>query len=609
MGVLDRSEDSENGRKAPAEVRLSAQIVSRGIAIGRIVCLHGRKRQFYRIHLRENQVAPEMRRFRAAIRLAIRQLKSLQLSKTSKVSGSASNIVGVHRMILEDASLLEKIEEVILTEHVNAEWAVKVVTDGYVSRFKEIKDEHLRSRFIDIEDVAERMLTALGGGRRSVMRLDKNSIIVAKEINPSTLIELGSSEPSGLVTEHGGWTSHTFILAREISIPAITGIRRLLRRVQTGETVIIDGLSGQLILNPTEESLHEFGSAVTKFQITADAGPALDGSPIKTLDGREVIIRANVDFARAYTIAKRRGAKGIGLYRSEFLFNQFRGFPSEAEQIEAYSQIADSAGDDGVKIRTFDLNADQLADQNFEKEKNPALGLRAIRLSLSYPKQFRAQLRSILTASHGRNIDIVIPMISDVSQIRQTKKMLEEERCHLKSRGIETGTPRIGAMIEIPAAIYVIDEIAAEVAFLCLGTNDLVQYFLAVDRDNELVADWFQTLHPAIIRALKRTVDAALKRNVPVIICGEMAGSPFYVPLLIGLGARELSMNVNSIDRIRRVITGIAYEETLAVAERVAQCATAEESLGIMKEAINRSWAHLIPPDVLNASRGRRPLS
>jgi phosphotransferase system enzyme I (PtsI) len=292
------------------------------------------------------------------------------------------------------------------------------------------------------------------------------------------------------------------------------------------------------------------------------------------------------------------------LYRSEFLFNQFRGFPTEAEQIEAYCRIADLAGDDGVKIRTFDLSADQLGDQNFEKEKNPALGLRAIRLSISFSKHFRTQLRSILIASRGRRIDIVLPMISDISEIHHARDLIRQERTLLEQKGINVGDPRVGAMIEVPAAVFIIDEIASEVDFLCLGTNDLVQYFLAVDRDNEAVADWFQTLHPAVVRAVKATINAGQRRGIPVIVCGEMAGSPFYTPLLIGLGATELSMNVNSVARVRRVIRGIAYKDTVPLVEQMDKCTSAEESLTVMKHALKAKWSDLIPPDMVN-SRGR----
>ena len=604
MDAFGRNLKSDNGAKEPSESRFSAQVVSRGIAIGQIVCLHGRKRQFYRKDLKPSQFERENRRFRAAIRLAVRQLKSIQASTAGKALGSASSIVDVHRMMLEDAALLKKIEETIGTDMVNAEWAVKVVTDSYIAKFKAMPDEHLRSRFVDVEDIAERMLTALGGGRNARIQLDKNSIIVAKEINPSTLIELSNVDPNGLITEHGGWTSHTFILAREINIPAVTGVKRLLRKVKTGETAIVDAVKGRMILNPTPETLREYGPLAGEFRRARVTEDLSDDPAPKTLDGREIVIRANVDFPSAYTFAKRQGAKGIGLYRSEFLFNQFRGFPTESEQIESYRRIADLAGANGVRIRTFDLSADQLADQNFEKEKNPALGLRAIRLSLSFSKHFRTQLRSILIASRGRKIDIVLPMISDVSEIHQTRELLEEERNLLAQKGIESGTPGLGAMIEVPAAVFVMDEIAAEVDFLCLGTNDLVQYFLAVDRDNEAVADWFQTLHPAIVRSVKATIDAGRKHNTPVTVCGEMAGSPFYTPLLVGLGATELSMNVNSISRVRRVIQGISYEETLPLVEAIRRCATAAESLAVVREALRANWSHLIPPDMVN-SRGR----
>ena len=272
---------------------------------------------------------------------------------------------------------------------------------------------------------------------------------------------------------------------------------------------------------------------------------------MKTLDGWPITIRANLDLPSAYKQAKRFGCEGIGLYRSEFLFNQFKGFPTETEQIEAYRQIAELAGDDGVRIRTFDLSLENLTGENEDKEKNPALGLRAIRMSLTRKKQFRTQIRALLQASFENNMDIVLPMISDVSEIIQTKESSKPKR-NLPQKRHKYGSPRLSAMIEIPSAVLIAEEIAAEVDFLCLGTNDLVQYLLAVDRDNEAVADWFRTLHPAVFRAVKMVVKAAEDSDTPLIVCGEMAGSPFYAPVLIGLGVTEMSMNVNSIPQVRK---------------------------------------------------------
>jgi phosphoenolpyruvate-protein phosphotransferase len=579
------------------EQKIRARSVSRGVAIGKVVCLFGQKRQFCRLQIKESRIESEIKRFHSAVRVSENQLKRIGSLKSRKANGSVAGIFDAQRLILNDASFLSKIENIIAEEKVNAEWAVKSVGDIYIAKFKNLPDEHLRSKYVDVEDIAERILTALGGGRRAGVKLAKDAIIVAKEIKPSTLIELDASRPRALVTEHGGWTSHTFILARELNLPAITGLRKVLRRVRTGDSAIVDALSGYLILNPARDTVKAYRSAENAFQQAVFAETETPRGTLTTLDGREIIIRANVDVPRAYSTAKRFGARGIGLYRSEFLFNQFRGFPAETEQIKAYKKIGDMAGSHGVRIRTFDISSEQLTDQRYDREKNPALGLRAIRLSLAYTSQFRMQLRSILIASHGRNMDIVLPMISDVSEIIQTKRLIERERELLHNKGIEIGTPRLGAMIETPSAVLTIKEIAEEIDFICIGTNDLVQYLLAVDRDNESVADFFRTLHPAVIRAIKTVLDAARERNISAVVCGEMAGSPYYAPLLIGLGATELSMNVSSIRRVRNVIAGIAYEETIHVANEIAHCKTSEDAEAALIKHLESKWRHLFSTD------------
>lgn len=594
MSAFDKKQFSQFSHNG-TELRLRARSVSRGVAIGRVVCLHGRKRQFYRIDLEDSQIEGELRRFRASIRLAKRQLKKISTAKPEKGAETKAEIFGAHLLILDDRSLHEKIENEIGSKKVNAEWAVKIVTDGYVAKYKNIPDEHLRQRYIDIEDVAERILTALGGGTEATIRLDRDSVIVANEVRPSTLIELAKSGPKGVITEHGGWTSHTSILAREINLPAVTGLKKLLRRVKTGDRVIVDGYSGQVILHPSADTLEKYELAAAHFrQINYDGVDSHD-EPVKTLDGRQITIRANLDLPSGYKQAKRFGCRGIGLYRSEFLFNQYKGFPTEIEQIEAYRQIAELAGEEGVRIRTFDLSIEHLTGEN--EEKNPALGLRAIRMSLSHTKQFRTQIRALLQASSETHIDIVLPMISDISEIIQTKKIIEEEKKFLRRKGASFGDPRLSAMIETPAAVFIADEIAREVDFLCLGTNDLVQYLIAVDRDNESVADWFRTLHPAVIRAIKMVVRASEESGVPLIVCGEMAGSPFYVPVLIGLGVTEMSMNVNSVPQVRKVICGIAYEETFELIKDIGKCRTADEIDHVVHRNSSEKWAHLFPKD------------
>lgn len=600
MNAFENNGRAISGNNTKTELRFRARAVSRGVAIGRIVCLHGTNRQFYRVSIDESQIKRESRRFRAAIRLATRQLKSLASNKTAQAGHSGTQIFETHQEILNDTLLHEAIETEIAQERVNAEWAVKRVIDNYVAKYKAIPDEHLRERYIDLEDVGERLLGCLGISRAN-LQLEKDSIIAAKELKPSTLAELSESNPQGLITEHGGWTSHTFILAREVNLPAVTGLKKVLRRVRTGDTVIVDGYSGQVILHPEEKTLDRYNIAAAQFQEISYDEVETPHKPPRTLDGREIIIRANLDIPAAYRRAKRLGAQGVGLYRSEFLFNQFKGYPSEGEQIAAYRNIADFAGSDGVKIRTFDLSVEQHLDQTAAREKNPALGLRAVRLSLANPRQLRIQLRAILQSAYNRHVDIVLPMISGLAEILKIRELLARERRLLESRGVDIGYPRIGAMIEVPSAVLMIEQILEEADFLCLGTNDLVQYTLAADRDNESVGDWYRTLHPAVIRSIRLVLKAAEAAGKPAVVCGEMAGAPFYVPILVGLGAVELSMNINSILRVRKVISGIAHEETQNLIRQIEICKTADEIERVVQANIKKRWTHLYPPNLFQS--------
>ena len=592
MEVQEAKNSSIDGNNGE-EISLNARAMSRGIAIGRVVCLHGNTRQFFRIDIKGSAVGREVRRAQAAFRLARRQLNRL-----SAEAGTASlpGIFEAQRAMIEDSSLLQKVEAAIVEQKVNAEWAVKTVTDGYVATYKAITDRHLRDRYIDIEDVADRILNALGGGERSAP-LAKDSIIVAQELMPSTLAEQSGSHPTAVITEHGGWTSHTFILARELNLPAVTGVRKILRRVNTGDAAIVDGYNGRVILNPSTDTLERYRLPAAQFQQINYNDVTISDSDTKTLDGKEITLRVNVDLPEVYKRAKRIGARGIGLYRSEFLFNRFKGFPTESQQYEAYREIAEFAGEDGVKIRTFDIGAEQLYEQSHGREKNPALGLRAIRLGLANRRHLRTQLRAIVRAAHGHSIDIVIPMLSGIEEILEVRDIVRLEKESLAEKGIPTGDPRIGAMVEVPSAVFLIEEIVKESDLICLGTNDLVQYLLAVDRDNESVSGWFRTLHPAVIRAVRNVITACAASSSPLTICGEMAGSPFYLPLLIGMGAGELSMNVNSILRIRKVISGIAYQEAAALALEAEGCRTTVEIEELLERHINEKWSHLIQPD------------
>lgn len=565
--------------------------VSRGVAIGSAVCLYGENRQYYRTEIPEISVASEISRFNVAHERACKRLRRA-IGNSSKGNGEIGTILDIHLAMLEDSTLQDQVVELIETDRVNAEWAVKVVTDEYIARYRSIPDEYFRDRYIDVEDIADQLQSALGGGKHPI-RLAADSIIAARELRPSTLSEFAIRHPKAVITEGGGWTSHTFILARELGIPAVTGIKKLMRQVRPGDLLIVDGFKGQVISNPSKDTLERFAERISP-PVSVEEPTADTGELIRTLDGREIVIRANFDIAASYQKAKQLGARGIGLYRSEYLFNRFKGFPTEAEQLRAYREITTNAGDDKARIRTFDIGIDQTLDGAGRREKNPALGLRGLRLAKALPRQLRTQLRALLQAAHGSKVDIILPMVSGVDEIRMVKQLLERERDSLNSKGVPFGDPGLGAMIEVPSAVFGIDAILAEVDCVCIGTNDLVQYLLAVDRDNEAVAGWFRSLHPAMLGAIRSVIDAAAAAGKPAVVCGEMAGSTYYAPVLVGIGATELSMNVNSILGVRRVISGIAYDEARSLVERLSRLASADEIEREVERFIEANWSHLI---------------
>lgn len=574
------------------EIRFKARPMSRGVAIGQIVNLHGFKKQFFKINLENTQIAEEILRFKTAVRAARRQVKKLIVENKNGKSDVRAEIFEAHLLILKDKTFLGSICGVINSQKINSEWAVKIIADETVAKFKAIADENLREKYLDLEDVAERILNALGDGETPFQPLH-DAIIAAVEVSPSTLTELIASRPRAVITENGGWTSHTFIIARELNLPAVTGLKNFRQQAKTGDNVIVDGFLGLVILNPTNETVRKYQNEAADVRHDDLNRFEKVKKPFKTLDGFKITVRANAELPEVFRRARRTGAEGIGLYRSEFLFNQFKDFPSEDEQFKAYRKIGEAVGGAGVRIRTFDLNHGQTNGGSDFREKNPALGLRAIRLGIRDPQQFRIQIRAILRAAHQNSIDIMLPMISDLSEIMQAKQLIDEEKNSLQKAGIPAGSPQIGAMIEVPSAVLMVEQILDEVDYICVGTNDLVQYLLAVDRDNEAVSSWFRTLHPAVLKAVGMILKAAQTKDKPAIICGEMAGSIYYVPVLIGLGARNLSMNVSSILPVGKIISNIALSETVELVRKIADCRRADEVEKIVFDFLETEWVHL----------------
>ncbi|MGE3466221.1 MAG: phosphoenolpyruvate--protein phosphotransferase [Pyrinomonadaceae bacterium] len=581
----------------PRERRLSAIAVSRGIGIGQVEFLRTADLSYSRIHIAPDQIEAEVDRFRRAVDAVRSRLDQFTDPNYSNANQAVSEIFEVQQMIL-DSSFVEKVEAAIRDENVNGEWALRQISNEYRLRQRGVAAEHIREKEIDIGDVEIRLLSELGAAR-TALSPTAGAIIAAPELRPSAVMELAKFQPAAFVTERGGWTSHTSILAREFQIPMVSGIKLSRFGVEDGDAIIVNGNCGEVILNPSTVTSTELVGAAAAPR-TTNGEPVAD-APATTLDGTEIAIHANVEAPESYETARRYGAKGIGLYRSESLIQNSSGPPNEDVQYQAYARIAAAAGREGVNIRTFDVGPQTGTGPDDVPEINPALGLRSIRYSLADPDTFRAQLRAIVRANADGNVSLLIPMISGLAELRRTRRIVDEEIAKLDAAGVKVNIPRIGAMIEVPSAVFTAREIARNVDFICLGTNDLVQYLLAVDRDNDRAAEWYQTLHPAVLRAIREVASAGEDAGIPVIACGEMAGSAFYVPILLGLGIRELSITTNSIRSVRRLIEGIAIGDTYALADTARSCETAADVEALLQSHYRKNWIDLFQPGLLDS--------
>ena len=597
-------------KREKREQRWHGVAVSEGLAAGRVLRVHtGARQDIYRVKLEDGEVEREVRRYRAAVRLSRRQLLALKKRAERALGDEHAYIFDAHLLMLEDRKLNEDVEAVIRTERVGGEWAVKVVTDRLLAVYEEIKDDYLRERSSDIEDVTRRLLVALSGESMRRRHLTEDAVIVAEELLPSTIAELDFTHIKALATDVGGWTSHTAIIARGLGIPAVVGLRDFYRAARTGDTAAVDARTGEVVLHPAPATLEHFVAARQPVaEVAARAAPAEDlRGPLRTRDGFEVTLRANVELPVEYEWVNRYGARGIGLFRSEFLLTHRGALPGEEEQCAAYEELARVGGEDGVAVRLFDLGGDKATATRLEagEERNPALGLRAIRFCLRRGDILRTQARAVLRAAARGRVDLVLPMISDLSDVWRARAIVDEERERLAGEGREVGRVRVGAMIEVPSAVLVAEKLAREVDFFSLGTNDLVQYTLAVDRGNEEVAGWFRSLHPAVLQSVRRALDAARGAGIPAVVCGEMAASPAYAAVLVGLGARELSMAPTSIPRVRRTIAGLEQSEVAELARECLDCATAEEVEEMVRARLGRRWPGLFPPETLPAPKSR----
>ncbi len=590
-------------KEQPREIRCKGLGVSEGVVIGQVLRMVDGTAQVSRWSVSTEDLEKEQQRFRQAAAAASEKLRTIRDQTEGRLAKEHAYIFDAHVLLLEDEKLLGDIAEYIRAEHVNAEWAIKVVGDRLTALYSEIKDDYLRERGSDIEDVMQRLLAALSGARPEDLQLAEDAVIVSRDLLPSALAELDLTHARALATDSGGWTSHTAILARGIGLPAVVGLKDFYRRTKTGDKIIVDSNRNEVILHPSMQTLAEYRKQTEQGSTRRGVPSPEDRGALRTQDGVEIRLRANIELPSEFEGVEKYGASGIGLYRSEFLLARNGLTVSVEEQRVAYEAVARLAGADGAIIRLFDLGGENTRSHFRQPEKNPALGLRAIRFGLRNDSVMRRQLRAILLAAASGDLKIVLPMVTDVNEVKRAKTMVAEEIAKLASDKQPYGDVPIGAMIEVPAAVMMAEKIAACVDFFELGTNDLVQYTLAVDRGNDEVADWFRTLHPAVLEGINRSLKAARRAGIPAIVCGEMASTPAYAVLLIGLGATDLSMTPSAMPRVRRTLAAIDSVSARAIVEESLQCESADEVENLVHERLASRWPHLCPASSLPKPR------
>jgi len=590
--------DLEQLPRATKELRCKGLGVSDGIVIGRVLRLQEGTPNVYRAEIAEAELERERRRFRAAVRLSRRQLEAIKDRAEKELGRGHAYIFDAHLLFLQDAKLTRDVEDYIVKERSNAEWAAKVVGDRLLSIYTQINDEYLRERGSDIEDVIQRLLANLTGEGPKYPNLSEDACIVSTELLPSTIAELNLNHVKAIATDAGGWTSHMAIIARGLGLTTVVGLRNFYHRTRTGDQIVVDARAGEVILHPAAETLEHYRFTVHEPRPITREVSVEEFGPVTTRDGVQILLRANVELPTEFQAVRDFGACGVGLFRSEFLLSRPGLMGSETEQYEAYRLLAEAAGEYGAIVRLFDVGGEFGPDLK-ERERNPALGLRAVRFNLQHKEIMRTQVRAILRAAAVGRLSLVIPMVADVADVRSARKVIDEESARLAAESATFAEVQVGAMIEIPSAVLTAEKIAGEVDFFELGTNDLVQYTLAVDRGNDKVAEWFRTLHPAVLYGISRTLQAAKDADIPVIVCGEMASTPAYAVLLAGLGTTDLSMIPAMIPRVRAVLSQIKTDEAREVAMRCLAAATADEVEELVRTEFKARWPELFPPNAL----------
>ena len=569
------------------EIVLKGISASPGICIGKAYLVdRGGVDVVDRYAISEKKVKNEVKRFKSAVQNAKQDLRAI--IENSPAELQKANILETHVVLLNDKLLYGRTIEAIEKERVNAEWALKTVVNQIKAVFQEMPDPYLKERVSDIIHVSNLVMhNLMGAEAQSIGAIDKRVILVARDLSAADTSQINLERIKGFITDLGGKTSHTGIIARSLEIPAVVGLEQATRMVANDDIVIVDGTTGAVIVHPSEQTLMEYAERQASYEryravITRDSH-----LEARTPDGHRIDVMANIELPEEVVAVLNYGGDGIGLYRTEFQYLNRTSFPSENELFENYKDVIEVMAPRPVTFRTLDINGDKaMAIDTGFAEDNPALGLRAIRYCLKRPAVFKTQLRAILRAAALGSVRIMFPMISIHFEICEAKRLLDEAAESLEKDGLpyKRDIP-LGAMIEVPSAVVIADLLAREVDFFSIGTNDLIQFTLAIDRGNKQVAHLFQPLDPAVLRMIKRTADVAKENGITVGMCGEMANQPLYAPLLLGMGLHELSMNPQAIPVVKRMIRSIRIADTHAVVQDVLKQPTALKVLAVLREA------------------------
>ncbi|EKH2262369.1 phosphoenolpyruvate--protein phosphotransferase [Staphylococcus pseudintermedius] len=533
-----------------------------------------------------DQPEAEVQKFNEALNNSKIELTKIRNHAEEQLGADKAAIFDAHLLVLDDPELIQPIEEKIKNESASAPQALTEVTQNFITIFESMDNEYMKERAADIRDVAKRVLAhILGVELPNPSIIDESVIIVAHDLTPSDTAQLNKQYVQGFVTNIGGRTSHSAIMSRSLEIPAVVGTKSISESVQQGDMVIVDGLTGDVIVNPSDDEIKAYQHKRESFFADREALKQLRDEPSKTLDGHEVELAANIGTPNDLEGVHNNGAEGIGLYRTEFLYMGRDNMPTEDEQFEAYKKVLESMKGKRVVVRTLDIGGDkELPYLNLPEEMNPFLGYRAIRLCLDQPEIFRPQLRALLRASAYGKLNIMFPMVATIQEFRDAKALLLEEKENLKQEGVEVSDDiELGIMVEIPATAALADVFAKEVDFFSIGTNDLIQYTMAADRMSERVSYLYQPYNPSILRLIKQVIDASHQEGKWTGMCGEMAGDETAIPLLIGLGLDEFSMSATSILKARRQIKDLSRTEMVQLADRALNCATVDEVVDLVK--------------------------